>query len=89
MEDQAGFLTSRELADLAGVRESVVLWWQSSGEGPAHEIVYGRTIYRATAIDEWLRHESPSRAVARFSSSINSSTSLAASRVFADAPAAA
>lgn len=88
-----GFLTVRELADLAGVRESTVLWWLRGGHAPASEHVHGRTLFRAAAVDDWIAQfsgrVSPSLAVARLSSSISSSTSLAASRVFADDGAAA
>lgn len=88
MDSPAGFLTVRELAELIGAREPIILWWQTTGDGPAHEQVYGRTLYRAEAVDDWLAHDG-GRVVARLSNSISNSTSLVDSRVFADAPAAA
>lgn len=90
-----GFLTVRELAEFAGVRESTVLWWLHVGEAPASGRVYGRTVFRAEDVDAWRdqtsRASAPSEslAVARASSAMSSSTSLASSRVFADAGAAA
>lgn len=84
-----GFLTIHELAHLAGVRESTILWWMHSGDAPDSEHVHGRTVFLAEAVDVWLAHPSPSRAVARPNNSISSSTSLASSRVFADAGEAA
>ena len=87
--DGNGFLTVRELAEFAGVREATVLWWVHSSDGPASEHVYGRIVFRAEAVDAWLAQPSASLAVARESNSMMSSTSLASSRLFADETAVA